>query len=88
MLLNYLEICAQINEGNQKDPAMLAKAMTLGIEAMRLAEDENNTAMANILVKQVDVSLNGNWIGIRKQHKLWRNRVLNTIILHYLFSQL
>jgi hypothetical protein len=61
ILLNYLEICAKIHEGNQqKDTVMVAtkaKAMTLGIEATRLAEDGNNPIMANNLLKLVDVSL-------------------------------
>jgi hypothetical protein len=75
MLLNYLEICAKLNQGDQqKDPALLAKAMTLGIETMRLAEEGNNSTMGNNLVKQVEVNLN---FGSRFK-----------IILHDLFSQL
>jgi hypothetical protein len=35
---------------------LLAKAMTLGIEATGLAEDGNNPIMANNLSKLVDVS--------------------------------
>jgi hypothetical protein len=61
ILLNYLEVCAKIHEDNQQkeDAVMMAakaKAMTLGIEATRLAADGNNPIMANNLSKLVDVS--------------------------------
>jgi hypothetical protein len=57
MLLNFLEICAKIHEGNQKDTELLAKAMSVGIEATRMAKEGNSSTMPTDLVEQVEVSI-------------------------------
>jgi hypothetical protein len=57
MLLNFLEICAKIYGGNQQDTELWIKALSVGIEATRMAKEGNSSTMPTDLVEQVEVSI-------------------------------